>query len=100
MMRGMIVGGIWITIVSTLSAPQRVLGAPSLPASGDAATVPMNVPVDPIIEEPIRPLFPDGTDNIVHARHCGSSDVLMMSSLAGLLLMLSVVPVGRARRGT
>ena len=100
MLRGMIIGGIWIAVVAALAAPQRVLGqaAPSL--VGDVLPEVADTPADPVILEPIRPLFPDGTDNFAQARDCGSSDVLMMSSFAVLLLMLSVAPIGRARRGT
>ena len=100
MLRGMIIWGIWIALAAALAAPQRVLGAASSSASGDAATEPTSVPVDPVIEEPIRPLFPDGTNNIAHARDCGSPEVLMMSSVAWLLLMFNVASNGRARRGT
>jgi hypothetical protein len=100
MIRGMIVAGIWITVAVALAAPQRVLCAPSSSASGDAATQPSGAPVDPVIEEPIRPLFPDGIDDIAQARDCGSSEVLMMSSVAWLLLMLNVASNGRARRRT
>ena len=100
MTRGMIVWGIWIPVAAALAAPQRVLGAASPSASGDAATEPRDAPVDPVIEEPIRPLLPDGTDNIAQARACGSPEVLMMSSVAWLLLMLNTASNGRARRGT
>ena len=100
MMRGLVIASIWIAVVTALAAPQRVLGqaAPSL--NGDVPPEVADAPADPVILEPIRPLFPDGTVNIAQARKCGSSDVLMMSSIAGLLLMLSVAPIGRARRGT
>lgn len=100
MMRGMIIWGIWLAVATALAAPQRVLGqaAPSL--IGDVPPEFVDTPADPVILEPIRPLFPDGTDNIARARNCGSSDVLMMSSFAGLLLMLNVAPIGRAQRRT
>ena len=100
MMRRIIVGGIWIAVAAALAAPQRVLGqaAPSL--YGDVPPEFVGIPADSVILEPIRPLFPDGTVNIAQARKCGSSDVFMMSSFAGLLLMLSVAPIGRTRRGT
>ena len=100
MMRGMIVGGIGIAVAAALAAPQRVLGqaAPSL--IGDVPPELVDTPADPVILEPIRPLFPDGINSIPQARKCGSSEVLMMSSFAGLLLMLNVAPIGRARRGT
>lgn len=99
MMRGLIIVSIWVTVVTVLAAPQRVLGGTPLAANGDAATQPPGEPVDPVILEPIRPLFPHGTDNSVQARDCGSSDMLMLSSVAGLLLMLNIASNERARRG-
>ena len=100
MMRRIIVGGIWIAVAAALAAPQRVLGQSVPSLNGDVPPEFVGTPADPVILEPIRPLFPDGINNIPQARKCGSSDVLMMSSFAGLLLMLSIAPIGRARRGT
>ena len=100
MMRGLVIVCIWIAVASALAAPQRVLGQTVPTLYGDVPPESANAPADPVILEPIRPLFPDGTVNIAQARKCGSSDVLMMSSFAGLLLMLNVAPIGRARRRT
>lgn len=100
MLRGLIIWGIWLAVAAAPDAPQRVFGqvAPSL--NGDMPPEFADTPADPVILEPIRPLFPDGTDNIAHARDCGSSEVLMLSSVAWLLLMFNVTSIGRARRGT
>jgi len=100
MLRGLIIWGIWIAVAAALAAPQRVYGdaAPSL--HGDVAPEFADTPADPVIVNPIRPLYPDGIDNIARARDCGSSDVLMMSTFAVLLLMLNVASNGRTRRGT
>lgn len=100
MIRGMIVGGIWIAVVAALAAPQRVLGQVTPSLNGDVAPEFADTPADPVIEEPIRPLFPDGVDAVPSARNCGSSDVLMMSSLTGLLLMVNLASNGRTRRRT
>ncbi len=100
MMRGLIIVGIWVAVVTALAAPQRVFGDTTLPANGNAATQVPGEPVDPVILEPIRPLFPDETDAFAQARDCGSSDVLMMSPVAGLILMLNVASNRRARRAT
>ena len=99
MLRGFIIWGIWIALAAALAAPQRVLGqaAPSL--IGDVPSELAHTPADPVIEEPIRLLLPDGYDNFTQAQDCGSSDVLMMSSFAGLLLMFNIAPIGRPRAG-
>ena len=99
MLRGIIIWGIWIAVAAALAAPQSVYGdvAPSL--HGDVLSELADTPQDPVIEEPIRPLFPNGVDAVPSARACGSSDVLMMSSFAGLLLMLNAASNGRTRRG-
>ena len=100
MLRGLIIWGIWLALAAALAAPQRVFGqaAPSL--NGDVPPEFEDTPADPVILEPIRPLFPDGTDNIAQARDCGSPEVFVLSSVAWLLLMLNVASNGRSRRGT
>ncbi len=100
MMRGLIIVCIWIAISSAMAAPQRVLGQAVPSLYSDVPPEFADTPADPVILEPIRPLFPDGAGNFAQARNCGSSDVLTMSSFAVLLLMLNVASNGRARRGT
>jgi len=97
-MRGLIIWGIWIALAAALAAPQRVLGQAVPSLNGDVPPELADTLVDPVMVNPIRPLLPKGNDNFAIARDCGSSDVLMMSSIAGLLLMLNVVPIRRAKR--
>ena len=99
MMRGMIVWGVWIVVAAALAAPQRVFGdtAPSL--NGDVPPAQADTPEDPVIEEPIRPLFPVGTETIPTARQCGTAEVLMMSAGALFLLMFNLTSnFSRAQR--
>lgn len=92
MMRGLIICGLWIAVASVLAAPQKVLGAPDSSAMVGAAIEPTETPADPVILEPIRPLFPEGADNVVRPRDCGSPEVLAMSAGAWFLLMLNLAP--------
>ena len=83
MMRRLIVWGLWIAAAAAIAAPQRVFG--EFAARSD-------VPADPVIEEPIRPLRPDATDSaVVRPRTCGAPEALMMSAGAWLFLMLNFV---------
>lgn len=100
MMRVIILCGIAVFAAVVLAAPQQVVGEAIPSLIGDVPPEVADIPADPVILEPIRPLFPGGTDNIVRARDCGSPEVLMMSAGAWLLLMLNVASnPGRARRG-
>lgn len=48
-----------------------------------------SIPVDPIVEEPIRPLYPQGADpSLSSPRDCGPLDVLILP--AGLLVLVSL----------
>lgn len=99
MIRGLIIWGIWIAVASALAAPQPVFGAPDSSAIPGEATEPTETPADPVILEPIRPLFPEGGDNVVRPRDCGSPELLMMSAGAWFLLTLNLTPYRRwARR--
>jgi len=53
------------------------------------------VPVDPVIEEPIRPLFPDGdiSTPAMPANGCGATDAF---SLCWLAVCLGVAPFARS----
>ena len=84
-----------------LAAPQRVLGATASSGGGDAVAEPTWAPADPVIEEPIRPLFPNGTDRVARARDCGTPGVFMMSASAWFVLMLNFASDrGRMRHTT
>ncbi len=94
-MRGIILWGIWIVVASVVFAPQRVLGQGIPSLIGD---VPPE-PADPVIVEPIRPLFPQATGTIPTARECGTVEVLIMSAGALFLLLFNFTDdFVRARR--
>ena len=100
-MRGLIIWGIWIALAAALAAPQRVLGQAGPSLIGDVPPELADTPVDPVIVNPIRPVFSDGGDNFSGVRDCGSSEVLMMSAGAMFLLMFNLTGnFSRARRQT
>ncbi len=101
MVRGLIIVSTWIAVVTALAAPQRVYGdaVPSL--RGDVPPEVADTQADPVILEPIRPLFPASTGTIPRARDCGTVEVMMMSAGALFLLMINFTPnFTRPRRGT
>jgi hypothetical protein len=86
-MWAMVLGG---TLLAASTVRAASAGADPV---GNAA----GVLADPVIEEPLRPLFP-GADAVVDAmapRACGPSDALPLAGLS--LLGLQLLPVRRSR---
>ncbi len=83
-------------------AYREVGGDPATNIDWAAAQTNEDVPVDPVVEEPIRPLFPDDTctaDLVGQDPRCGAVDLVIPSlTLVALLLAPGLAPAWRWRR--